>query len=637
MTQPLPPGLFAPGPGADSKGRPTKDLVGTVVSDRYRIDGLLGEGGMGAVYAAEHVHMRKKVAIKVLHAEMVQRDEAVARFEREAVAAGHINHPNVAAATDFGRMPDGAWYLVLELLDGRSLRAALEAEAPFPVTRAVHIARQMLSALARAHDLGIVHRDLKPENVFLTPREGDGDFVKILDFGIAKVAMDQVLGGEAGTALTQAGLVYGTPEYMAPEQMMGRPCDGRTDLFALGLVFYEMLAGRHPFHAENRVALMGAQMSSPTPDFASRGPGIVVPPAVEGVVRKLLAKAPEDRFESARATLEALEAAAGVEVLGVVGPASPAYTSRPPPRLSFGDPVALMREAPSWWMRLVGVKDGGPTHERRAVARWLLGGALVVFAAVAVLFAGRRLGGGVAGRGVVTGASVTADPPAPPTAPHAPEADLDAARRAGAGALAELLGRYPADGAVARAVFLARVGEMAGGDPGKDGERDGDSAFHALQGLATVAPERLLDDEVLAALRTLVASSSAAADRVLGWLETAPVPGAPEMLWDLGTAKETEAKHGARALRALRLPAVREKASPALSVALDLRGAGTCTAKKALLARAAETGDRRSLGPLRALVSTKGCGFLGLKDCWPCLRGDRQLDNAVHAIEQRGR
>src|SRR3984957_16456924 len=198
-----------------------ESLVGHTLSGRYLIERLIGEGGMGAVYQAEHTHMRKRLAVKVLHPEMSRLPEVVARFGREAMAAAHIDHPNVAAATDFGKLEDGSFFLVLEFVEGRSLREAIN-EGRLELGRAMHVTRQIASALGRAHALGIVHRDLKPENVMLVARDGDPDFAKVLDFGIAKVPIGGLIGepqktGQTGPVLTQLGMVYGTPEYMAPE------------------------------------------------------------------------------------------------------------------------------------------------------------------------------------------------------------------------------------------------------------------------------------------------------------------------------------------------------------------------------------------------------------------------------------
>ena len=233
---------------------------------------------MGAVYHAEHTHMRKRLAVKVLHPEMSRLPEVVARFEREAMAAAHIEHPNVAAATDFGKLEDGSFFLVLEYVEGRSLRDVI-ADGPLELARALHIARQIASALGRAHALGIVHRDLKPENVMLVARDGDPDFVKVLDFGIAKVPVGELVGESQGPGqvLTQLGMVYGTPEYMAPEQALGQTVDARADLYALGVIMFEMLAGVRPFEHESKVTLLGMHVTAPIPRDARRAPDANVP------------------------------------------------------------------------------------------------------------------------------------------------------------------------------------------------------------------------------------------------------------------------------------------------------------------------------------------------------------------------
>ena len=215
-------------------------LVGQVVSGRYRILSLLGEGGMGAVYLAEHTLMRKRVALKLLHAEMSRDEEVLARFRREAEAAAHVEHPNVAAATDFGQTDDGAFFLVLEYVEGTSLRDTLQKGA-LSAERSLHVARQIALALERAHGAGIVHRDLKPENVMLVQRGDDPDFVKVLDFGIAKV--ESHLQRDAGQPLTRLGTILGTPEYMAPEQALGEAVGPGADLYAVGVILYEMLTG----------------------------------------------------------------------------------------------------------------------------------------------------------------------------------------------------------------------------------------------------------------------------------------------------------------------------------------------------------------------------------------------------------
>src|SRR3984957_3805739 len=266
---------------------------GTVIADRYRIEALLGEGGMGKVYRAEHVHMRKPVAVKVLHGDVSTTPEVVARFEREAVAAGKIAHPNVAAATDFGRLENSSFFLVLEYVAGTDLRARINEGALSP-ERAVHIVRQITSAVGAAHAAGVVHRDLKPENIMLVEREGDPDFVKVLDFGIAKIDSIGILGDPASTAsgpssaqpLTKMGAVFGTPDYMSPEQALGQPIDARSDLYSIGVIFFELVAGQRPFKG-GAVTLMRAHVLDAVPTLP---PELVdtLGPQFNLVIQKLL-------------------------------------------------------------------------------------------------------------------------------------------------------------------------------------------------------------------------------------------------------------------------------------------------------------------------------------------------------------
>ncbi len=293
-------------------GRPVNERVGEIVADRYRIERLLGEGGMGAVYEVEHTLMRKRFALKVLHADMSRLPEVVARFEREAMAAAHIDHANVAAATDFGKLPDGSFYLVLEYIEGRSLRRVIDKESPLEQTRALYIVRQIAQALDRAHGLGIVHRDLKPENVMLVARPGEPEVVKVLDFGIAKVPLGELLkNSELGVqpVLTQMGMVYGTPEYMAPEQALGQEVDLRADLYALGIITFELLAGVRPYEADSKVALLGMHVTAPIPTIASKAPGVHLTPAIEPMIRELLAKEMVDRTASSQALIDHIDGA----------------------------------------------------------------------------------------------------------------------------------------------------------------------------------------------------------------------------------------------------------------------------------------------------------------------------------------
>jgi serine/threonine protein kinase len=282
---------------------------GTLVAKRYRVVGFLGEGAMGAVYRVEDQQTHKPGALKVLHAEMSSQREAVARFEREAIAAGKIAHPHVAAATDFGRMPDGSFFLVLEFVAGRSLRAELD-DGPFEPRRAIRIMQGAVAGVAAAHAKGIVHRDLKPENIMLVDQDGNRDFVKVLDFGIAKVTDVRSAGhGNVAQTLTKAGTVIGTPDYMSPEQALGRAVDVRSDLYSLGVVFYELLTGSAPFRGGAATLLRQQVMEEPPPlplDVIEDGD-----PLLAEMLRKLLAKKPDDRFQTAAEVMAVLDVVSG--------------------------------------------------------------------------------------------------------------------------------------------------------------------------------------------------------------------------------------------------------------------------------------------------------------------------------------
>jgi eukaryotic-like serine/threonine-protein kinase len=294
------------GDPADPQASPSGSLsVGDVVADRYRIDAVLGEGGMGIVYRAEHLHLRKLFAIKVLLPEWSSMPEVVARFEREAVAAGNIESPHVVAATDFGRLPGGAFFLAMEHVNGRMLRTVLEGGALEPA-RALHVLRGIVSALQAAHALGIVHRDLKPENIMLVERDADADFVKVLDFGIAKIEAGATLRGDAPNApLTRIGAVIGTPDYMSPEQALGQPVDARSDLYSAGVILFEMLAGRLPF-AGGAVTVLGQRVMGNVPELPP-DVGASGDPRIAGIARQLLAVSPENRFASAADLMTAID------------------------------------------------------------------------------------------------------------------------------------------------------------------------------------------------------------------------------------------------------------------------------------------------------------------------------------------
>jgi serine/threonine protein kinase len=256
------------------------DLVGQTIDGRYVVRELIGEGGMGRVYLAQHVDIGKKVALKILHPVYTRSPDVVARFRREARAASKIGHPNIVDVTDSGTTGDGSVYFVMEYLEGVELADVIAREGAMDPTRALTIGTQMCRALAAAHNAGIIHRDLKPENVFLVVREGTTDFVKILDFGIAKSAE---LEEQRKEKLTHPGMAMGTPEYMAPEQAAGRPADARSDVYAVAAILYEMLTGEPPYQGENFMEILTKKATvEPTP------PRILRPELPEAIERAVL-------------------------------------------------------------------------------------------------------------------------------------------------------------------------------------------------------------------------------------------------------------------------------------------------------------------------------------------------------------
>ncbi|HEY4188141.1 MAG TPA: protein kinase [Polyangia bacterium] len=260
--------------------RSGQTFVGLVIDNRYRIRRRIGEGGMGTVYAAEHVDIGKSVAVKILRRQFSGDKQLVERFRREARAASRVGHPHIIDVTDFGTTEDGCAYFVMEHLEGLDLADVLAREGPLDSARATRIAIQICQALRAAHHAGIIHRDLKPENVFLVSRDGQADFAKVLDFGIARN-----LSPEA-SRLTNPGMTMGTPEYMAPEQVMGRPADSRTDIYALGALIYEMVIGAAPFHTATDETMLDQKMR-PLPSLRIERPDI--PLALDAIVAAAMA------------------------------------------------------------------------------------------------------------------------------------------------------------------------------------------------------------------------------------------------------------------------------------------------------------------------------------------------------------
>jgi len=297
---------------ADSTlARPLAQLVGRTIAGRFRIVRALGRGGSGAVYEAAELPGGAPLAIKALLPGAADAELHAGRLRREAAAGRLLDHPNIVEIRELVAEGDEL-YLVMELLRGRSVAAELQAGA-LAARRTLVIARQVLDALGHAHARGVVHRDVKPDHLFLTEAGEPGreyERVKLVDLGLVKLVGDAA--AEAGAKLTQTGLVFGTPAYMAPEQALGHPVDGRADLYALGVSLFEMLTGRLPFRSPDPVTLVRMQASAPPPTLASSAPGRPwCTPALEHLVARALAKRPEDRFADAAEMTAAIELAFG--------------------------------------------------------------------------------------------------------------------------------------------------------------------------------------------------------------------------------------------------------------------------------------------------------------------------------------
>ncbi len=674
--------------------------LGTTLADRYLLNDLLGTGGMGRVYAAEHVLMKKKLAVKVLHRELTTVPEVVKRFEREAMAAAHIEHPNVAAATDFGKLPDGSVFLVLEFVQGELLRDEI-AKGPLPAERALRIARQIASALASAHDLSIVHRDLKPENVMLVRKGNNPDFVKVLDFGIAKVPIGEVGDiAKEGQPITRAGMVFGTPEYMAPEQALGQQVDGRADLYALGTMLYEMLAGVRPYSSKSQVGILGQQLAKPVPSFATRAPGIGIPHSVEQVVRRLLEREPDERFQHASEVVAAIDellrtatppdtrlftqlGGSPREMLGSrpsfdsesgssalpsfadesdretlvrppqegvapydngldpIGPSSASKVAlhKPlPPRRSV---LSRLQRAPllEGAIRFVEARRSSLPppigHAFKGVPGLaiLLGAALALLGILVVLIVliARAVSdeAPVQERAEAASSSAMASAAAARAANSAIQVEpsvetaLAAAKAQGLPALEALAKEQPGDGAVLLALAQARV------DAKKYAE-----AVTALSSALEVDPELNVSKKVASLLFT-TAQSKSGREATFQLLEGPMGSRGADIAYDIWMHKGIKGAVKARAERYLKSQAFERVSSPELNIAVALRLAERCEQKHGLLLRAKNVGDQRSLAYLTQLSETSGCGTSGKEDCYPCLRKDARLADAMAAIAKR--
>ncbi|HMF42185.1 MAG TPA: protein kinase [Polyangia bacterium] len=572
-------------------GAPVTDpFIGTVVGERYRIVSRIGVGGMGAVYRAEHTMMRRDLAIKVLLPELGGKEEFARRFEREAESASRLTHPNIITVTDFGRTPEGSLFLVMEFLAGESLSSAISA-GPMAPARALAIMRQMLRALEHAHAAGVVHRDLKPENIMLVEREGQRDVVKILDFGIAKVTQPQ----SGGEALTQAGVIFGTPEYLSPEQALGEAVDVRADIYAAGIILYEMLAGRRPFESEDKVKIISMHLSHAPPRIRDVSPTVDVPLPLEQAVMQSLEKTREHRFASATAFLQALDdAEAPAEVSG----------PHPSPR-----PVPAGAGAWAGLRRLSGGRSG-----RLAVA------ALAVVLGVGGIAFIKRHGG--------RAAALVASPPKPVPAPPdmaerykkvegwLEDGNLASARRA----LEQALEERPKDGRVR--YMMARVAYA-------DGKHQ--------EALASYREAITLDtgfrgDPVLLSHVDALLEEPRQADAALSLvIEKIGAPAAD--LLEKVANDGTDLERRQRAAAALDDIGEGKRVDQVSLSILELKKAGSCEEKKVIVAKLKDLGDVRALQPLRALGGRRlGPLRFGGADT-RCMK--TELADAVAALEAK--
>jgi serine/threonine-protein kinase len=664
------------------------ERVGTVIADRYRLDALLGEGGMGKVYRAEHVLMRKRLAVKVLHRELTTVPEVVARFEREAMAAANIDHPNVAGATDFGKLSDGSVFLVLEFVQGKNLRDEI-AEGPMPIERALSIARQIAAGLGAAHALSIVHRDLKPENVMLIEKGGDPDFVKVLDFGIAKVPIGEGSAMVDGQPITKVGMVFGTPEYMAPEQALGQPVDGRADLYALGVILYEMVSGVRPFSSKSPVGILGQQLAKPAPPFAERSPGLLVPPAAEAIAQKLLAKDVPNRFQHASDVVAAIDVLLGPVAArgelrftmqsgsptGVVEPrlasipdldppavvdfevpsmpSAPLLSPMPADRLSADDLISAPEPEPPEPSAEVGPTVRPPPlaldrHRKRAEA-WLearrarlppkvqealrdVPTAAVLWIGVAIVALG-TIGSVVLFISLVTGGPEPApvasgervDAPAP-TASSAPSPSVAPEPLEEQRTVSELLPLVEKQPNDAELQIALAAAYSA---ESKHAEAVG-AAGKAL----ALDPDRFKEDRIAVVLKA-AAQAKPSANAAFALLDGPMGPRGADILFELATDEDTRPEARVRAEKLMRGKRFEQIASPQLWIAVELRDAKSCQQRHGLLLRAKNVGDARALEQLRRLEKTVRCGSDPKAECNACLLGDDRLKQAIAAIEKR--
>ena len=565
--------------------------LGQVIDGRYRLDKLLGRGGMGVVYRAEHVAIRRPLAVKLLHPTLAAVPELRSRFEREAIAIGRIDHPNCVGVSDFGKLDDGSLFLVMDLLDGSSLGELMDLEAPLAPERALRLLRHVLAGLGHVHQAGIVHRDVKPENVYIVSTETEPEFAKILDFGIAKM----IDGGEIddGLRLTQAGVAFGTPVYMSPEQALGNPLDGRSDLYGASVMAYEMLTGRPPFWADDKLEILSMHTTRPPPPMAEtlsrvKGQPASVPPAVEDIVRKGLAKRREERWTTAGEYIAAVD-----HVLQLL--ADPTYHG---PRASSTGAVGL---TPTPAVELApppsGPAPGSPAHGLAAVAvpppLGRPGPSLHVIAGLALA--------GAAALGVLL-ALLLRDP--------APRAQPAIDPSTPAGQAAALLERGKPGEAI-RAIEAAR--KETADDPAAQlllghayqAQRKNAQAVAAYGRAIELDPTRAADAQLRAALRTISQDTDVEAAMAALTLRVKFDDGeARRAVIELAAGPDLAKRRAAAALS--ETLGLSREVDWLASYLHDLEQRDTCAQRKEAVAKLRALGDKRAIPPLEQAPFRKG-------------------------------
>ncbi len=315
-----------------------------ILGGQFKILEKIGTGGMGSVYKATQPEMNRHVGVKILHPKLNARKDLVSRFRREARAMSHLTHPNTVRVFLYGEIEDGSLYIIMEFLEGKNLNQVVRTEGPLSAERAIGILTQACGALDEAHKAGIIHRDLKPENIFVCQQRGIRDFAKVLDFGLAKVSERELRPGSV--MLTQEGMVFGTPEFMSPEQAQGHTLTPASDIYSLSMILYEALTGKLPFDARGTMEFLQAQVLKKPIPLNSRVPGRTFPTALEAVLTKAMEKPVEARYASAIEFAEALQAS--LVPASAAPPVSTPVASAPPASSSpQRDPAPASSAGPS--------------------------------------------------------------------------------------------------------------------------------------------------------------------------------------------------------------------------------------------------------------------------------------------------